>query len=92
MRLTYVRRMAQRIAKFFILTKGTGINLFYFYLCLSFSLIHKKYFREKEKFQSNFIKNKNKTAIVAKPNSNLPNTHIPFISIFNSIYNKRKIS
>lgn len=59
-RLTYVRRMAQRIAKFFILTKGTGINLFYFYLCLSFSLIHKKYFREKEKSQSNFIKNKNK--------------------------------
>lgn len=59
-RLTYVRRMAQRITKFFILTKGTGINLFYFYLCLSFSLIHKKYFREKEKSQSNFIKNKNK--------------------------------
>lgn len=59
-RLTNVRRMAQRIAKFFILTKWKGINLFYFYLCLSFSLIHKKYFREKEKSQSNFIKNKNK--------------------------------
>lgn len=38
-RLTYVRRMAQRIAKFFILTKRTGINLFHF-LFMSFFLSH----------------------------------------------------
>lgn len=31
--------MAQRIAKFFILTKGIGINLFYF-LFMSFFLSH----------------------------------------------------